>query len=133
MKRIAMVAAVLAAAVTACGGGSGGTGGPAGVDRSRLVSAVTDDDKAALCDWFAPMVGGYGATHSCQDAYLTAPPDKATCVAEFPPCTGSVTVGQFEDCVVAIVAAQDQCSTTALVQVQTRADCQAVAAGGCFD
>src|SRR5262245_37984486 len=111
MKRIAMVAAVLAAAATACGGGgSSGTGGPAGVDRARLASAVTDEDKSALCDWFAPMVGGYGAAHPCQDAYLTAPPDKATCVAEFPPCTGNVTVGQFEDCVVAIVAAQDQCS-----------------------
>jgi hypothetical protein len=129
-----MVAAVLAAAATACGGGgSGGTDGPAGVDRSRLASAVTEEDKSALCDWFAPMVGGYGATHPCEDAFITAPPDKATCVAEFPPCTGSVTIGQFEDCIVALVAGQNECTTQSLAQVQTRADCQAVAAGGCFN
>jgi hypothetical protein len=132
MARIAMVVAALAVA-TACGGGSGAGSGPTGVDRTRLASAVTDEDKGALCDWFAPMVGGYGAAHPCQDAFVTAPPDKPTCIAEFPVCTGNVTVGQFEDCMVALVAAQDQCTTQALVQVQTRPDCQAVAAAGCFN
>jgi hypothetical protein len=132
MTRIVMVAAVLAAAAVACGGG-GDTTGPTGVDRSRPASAVTEAEKAALCDWFAPMVGGYGSTHPCQEAFLTAPPDMPTCIAEFPVCTGNVTIGQFEDCIVAVVAAQNQCTTQALVEAQLRPDCQAVGTAGCFD
>jgi hypothetical protein len=111
---------------------SGGNGnGPPGVDRSKPVSSVTDADKSALCDWFAPMVGGYGAVPACAEWLISAPPDKATCLADFPVC--AVTIGTFEDCVVAIVAAQSVCTPDALAAVMMRADCAAVGAGGCFD
>jgi len=132
MKRLATVAAALAVLTLGCGGGgSGGTSGPTGVDRSQQVSAVSDTDKGALCDWFAPMVGGYGTTPACADYILEAPPDKATCLVDFPNC--AVTVGQFEDCVVAIVAAQNACTPQALTAIYGRADCQAVANAGCFN
>jgi len=131
MTKIATMAAVLAVGAMACGGSSGGGGnGPSGVDRSKTVSAVSDADKASVCDWFAPMVGGYGTTPACADWLISAPPDKATCMSEFPVCT--VTVGELEDCMVAIVAAQNVCTQQALLDVQARPDCQAVGNAGCF-
>lgn len=131
MKRLAM--AVTWALVTAACGGSGGGGpgtGPSGVDRNKQVSAVTDAEKTALCDWFAPMVGDYGAVPTCANWIIAAPPDRATCISTFPSC--AVTVGQFEDCVVAIVAAQNVCTQQALDDVLIRPDCQAVGAANCF-
>ena len=32
-----------------------------GLDRSKPISSVTEAEKNTLCDWFAPMLGGYGA------------------------------------------------------------------------
>ncbi len=133
MTRIAMMAAALAMVTLACGGSTtpgGGAGGPAGVDRAKQVSAATEADKNALCDWFAPMVGGYGTTPACTGYLLEAPPDKPACLTDFPNC--AVTIGQFEDCVVAIVAAQAVCTQAALDAVIVRADCMAVGAAGCF-
>ena len=153
MKRIAMAAAVLAMLAAACssrgsgddagggGGGGGGTGGGggagggggigmAGLDRSKPISSVTEAEKDTLCDWFAPMVGGYGSTPACAIALISAPPDKATCVAEFPACTA--TIGQFEDCMAAIVTAQTACTQNAITAAQTRPECIAVALAGCF-
>jgi len=131
MTRLATVTAALAMVTMACGSSSnGGNTGPTGVDRSKQISTVTEDDKSALCDWFAPMVGGYGTTPACADALLEAPPDKATCLTDFPSC--AVTIGQFEDCVVAIVAAQNTCTEASLTAVMARPDCQAVGAAGCF-
>jgi len=91
---------------------------------------VTEAEKNTLCDWFAPMVGGYGSPPACAMALITAPPDKATCVAEFPTCTA--TIGQFEDCMTAIVTAQTLCTQNALIAAQTRPECIAVAAADCF-
>jgi hypothetical protein len=153
MTRLAMVAAVLATLAAACsgrvsvddaGGGAGGGGvgtggsgagggggvGMTGLDRSKPISSVTEDEKNTLCDWFAPMVGGYGSTPACALALITAPPDKATCVAEFPACTA--TIGQFEDCMMAIVTAQTLCTQNALTAAQTRPECIAVGAAGCL-
>jgi len=128
MRRIAMGAAVLAVLAAACGSSSDG---PAGVDRSKQVSSVTDADKAALCDWFAPMVGGYGATHPCAQAFITAPPDKATCIAEFPVC--AVTVGAFADCVAVIVAAQNTCTDASLAAAVANPACSSSGPGNCFN
>ena len=155
MTRLAMVAAVLAMLTAACsgrvsnddagggaggggvgtGGGSGGGGGGGGVgvtglDRSKPISSVTEAEKDTLCDWFAPMVGGYGSSPACALALISAPPDKATCVAEFPSCTA--TIGQFEDCMMAIVTAQTLCTQNAITAAQTRTECIAVGAAGCF-
>jgi len=127
MKKRAVLAAALTVMAAACEGGSGS--GPAGVDRSKQVSAVSDADKSALCDWFAPMVGGYGAAAPCTLGGVSAPPDKATCVAEFPVC--AVSVGQFQDCIVAIIAAQNTCTNDALAMAAAKPEC--AAAAGCFN
>lgn len=131
MKRLAM--AVTLAFTAACGGGGGGGSGngPSGVDRSKQVSAVSDAEKSAVCDWFAPMVGDYGSVPTCAGWIISAPPDKATCISTFPTC--AVTVAQFEDCVVAIVAAQNVCTQQSLDDVLVRPDCQAVGAAHCFE
>jgi hypothetical protein len=129
MKRIAMLAAGVAVFGLACGG-NGGTSGAPGVDRGKSVSAASDADKSSLCDWFVPMVGGYGAAATCPDWLIGAPADKADCTSNFPVC--NVTVGQLEDCMVAIVAAQNVCTQQALIAVQARPDCQAVITGNCF-
>jgi hypothetical protein len=152
MTRIAVVAAVLATLAAACssrvrgddggggssggggasggGGGAGGGGGMTGLDRSKPISSVTEAEKNTLCDWFAPMLGDYGSTPACALALIAAPPDKATCVAEFPACTA--TIGQFEDCMMAIVTAQTLCTQNAITAAQTKPDCIAVGAAGCF-
>jgi hypothetical protein len=126
-KRLAM-AAVLAIVTAACGGASGPPNGPTGIDRSKAVSATDDTEKGALCDWFAPMVGGYGNSPTCASYVISAPPDQTICVAAFPVC--DVTVGQFADCVAAIVAAQNACTDQALMDAQARPEC--VAAAACF-
>lgn len=133
MTRLATVALALGMMTAACGGGDGTVAGPAGVDRSREASAVTEAEKGSLCDWYAPMVGGYGAASMCAGALIDAPPDQATCIADFPVCTGSVTIGVFEDCIVAIIAAQNTCTQASLMAAMTRSDCAAVAASGCFN
>src|SRR5262245_17407867 len=132
MTRIATMAAALAIVMLACGGGGGGGGGngPAGVDRSKPISSVTEADKGALCDWFVPMVGGYGAPPPCAMGFLSAPPDKATCIMEFPSC--AVSIGDFEDCVVAVVAAQNVCTADALAAAAARPECTSSGQGNCF-
>jgi hypothetical protein len=152
MTRIAtMAAAMVTMLAMACssrggggGGGSGGTGGtggtgggggtggaPAGLDRSRTISTLTEAEKGEVCDWFAPMAGGYGAAPTCANWIVAAPPDKATCVGDdFPNCTA--TVGQFQDCVVAILAAQAVCTQAALTNAQSQPACVAVGLAGCF-
>ena len=133
MKRRATMAAMLTVVMAACGGsGGGGAGnGPSGIDRGKQVSVLSNIEKSSLCDWFAPMFGGYGTTPSCANWVISAPPDKPTCMTEFPVC--AVTVAQFEDCLVAIVAAQNVCTQQALDDVLVRPDCQAVGAAHCFD
>lgn len=113
-----------------CGGG-GGAGGPANVDTSQQISAVSESDKSDLCDWFADKMGGYGTEPSCGQAFLSAPPDHASCMTDFPVC--AVTVGQFESCVNTVLAAQNACTEQALLGAQASADCQAVGNAGCFD
>jgi hypothetical protein len=73
----------------------------------------------------------YGSSPACALALITAPPDKATCVAEFPSCTA--TIGQFEDCMMAIVTAQTLCTQNAITAAQTRPECIAVGAAGCLE
>ena len=122
--------AVLLVAMGCGGGGGGGAPGPAGVSSSEPISAASDADKGALCDWYAAMVGGYGAPATCAMAQITAPPDKATCVSDFPVC--SVTVAEFEDCVERLISAQNVCTQDALNAAGTASSCQAVGTAGCF-
>ena len=120
---------LLAAAMAGCG--SSGGGGPSGVDGTKQVTAVTDSEKGQLCDWFVAMVGGYGAVQTCEIASLNAPPTKAECLATFPVC--SVPVSAFETCITALVAADKACTTAAIVEAQSKPECQTVGNGGCFE
>jgi hypothetical protein len=113
-----------------CGSGGGGSVGPGGVDSSELVSAASDADKGALCDWYAGMVGGYGAAPTCSMAQITAPPDKATCISQFPVC--DVTVALFEDCVERLISAQNTCTQAALYSAESASSCQTVGMARCF-
>jgi len=130
MTKITHIFVALVLSMSACGG-TGTSPGPSGVDSSKQVSAVTDADKGALCDWFAGMVGGYGATSTCADAALEAPPDKASCMSDFPNC--AVTIAVFESCVSRMVSAQNTCTAEALTAASTATDCQTVGQAGCFN
>ena len=140
--RLAMSVAMLVLAVgcssssggspTGSGGTSGTTGGlPAGVDGNKQVVDATDADKAATCDWFAGLVGGYNAQAACTGVVLSAPASQADCVASFPTC--DVTFTEFAACVVAVTDAQkvQPCDATAVQTAATSTTCGAVPAS-CF-
>ena len=101
------------------------------MDSTKQVTAVNDADKASLCDWFVGMVGGYGAPATCDLAELSAPPDKATCTADFPVC--AVTIAQFEGCVTKMVSAQNTCTAAAINAAIASPECDAVGMAGCFN
>jgi hypothetical protein len=122
-----------AAALALCAGcSSGGTsGGDPGVNGSTQISAATEADKMNLCNWFAGMVGGYGATTSCSMALIEAPPSEAECVSTFPNC--AVPVSTFEACVRTIVAAQNTCTQASITGAETDPNCNTVGQAGCFN
>jgi hypothetical protein len=101
------------------------------LDSTKQMSAASDVDKRALCDWFAPMVGGYGAASTCGSALFVALPDRATCVSAFPAC--DVSVGVFQDCVQRMVSAQNACTEAAETAAAASTSCRAVGAARCFD
>jgi len=121
-----------AAAIALCAGCSSGgtTDGDPGVNGSTQISAATAADKMNLCDWFAGMAGGYGATPACAMALITAPPSEAECVSTFPNC--AVPVSTFEACIRAIMAAQDTCTAASISAVQSDPSCTTVGQAGCF-
>jgi hypothetical protein len=125
LVRTLVLATMMAAG---CGGGDGG---PAGVDGTKQISAASASDKAALCDWFAGKVGGYGTPSTCADGFIEAPPTKQECLDSFPSC--AVTVSQFEDCIDTIVAAQNTCTPQSLAEAMANPNCQTVGAAGCFN
>lgn len=112
----------------ACGGGDGGA---PGVNGAKQISAVTEAEKASLCDWFAEKLGGYGAPSTCAEGFVEAPPTKAECTSDFPSC--AVTVSQFQDCMDLIVASQKTCTQQSLSAAQMNPTCQAIASAGCFN
>jgi hypothetical protein len=118
------------------GGGAGTTGAggavapPAGVDGTKALSSATAADATATCDWYAMLVGGYGATSTCGSAALHAPPSQADCLATFPTC--DVTFADFEACVVAVVRAQQACSATSVKDAESSDVCASVIPAGCF-
>ncbi|HSZ84291.1 MAG TPA: hypothetical protein VLA14_18525 [Polyangia bacterium] len=113
------------------GGGSTSTGsGPPGVDGSKEVTATTAADKMSVCDWYANLVGGYGAPSSCPLAVLQAPPSQADCTSQFPSC--AVTVSDFAACVVAMIDAQNQCTQAAIDAAEASTACATVLPANCF-
>jgi hypothetical protein len=80
----------------------------------------------AACDWFASLVGGYGAAATCTSPVLSAPDSQADCVAGFPTC--DVTFTDFAACVVAVTDAQkvQPCDATAVQTAATSSTCGAI-------
>lgn len=97
-----------------------GTDSRSGVDGSRSLANLSDDDKGKLCDWVASAQGGYGRTYVC-DGYdvSIAKADRAACVAAIP-AGCSATVAQVESCVRAVTDTGDHC------RVLTRPECAVV-------
>ena len=131
MTRIAtlILMAALALAVVGCGGSTSRSSSP-NVDGSKQVLTTTPTEQASMCDWFAGLVGGYGATTTCAMAVITAPPSQAACLADFPGC--AVTVATFETCVDDLVTAQETCTMQAINNAELSAACQQVGQAGCF-
>jgi hypothetical protein len=126
----AMVIAVLA--LSACGSSDDGDRGGqlvAGVDRGKLVSSLTTSEKTALCDWYAPQVGGYGAADACDLVGISAPDDLADCLSGFPDC--AVKVGDLADCFTKIIDAETACTEAANMAAITSSVC--ATAAPCFN
>jgi hypothetical protein len=89
--------------VVGCGGGGGhggGAPGGSGVDGSKVVSTLTDQEKAQFCDWMAGVVGGYGVRVTCDGGgNIGFPQDQPTCVAHAFKTTCVQTVSQLEACI----------------------------------
>jgi hypothetical protein len=120
----------LAGSIGAAGqSGAAGSGGDtvAGVSRAKSVATLTTAEKMALCDWYAPQVGGYGAATTCSMALIGAPANQASCLADFPTCTA--TVGNLADCFGKVGAAQMTCTNVSLTAATTPA---CVAASSCL-
>jgi hypothetical protein len=132
MLRTAVVGIVIVfASVAACSSdddGDGGGGTTAGVDRTKLVSGLTTEEKTALCDWYAPQVGGYGAADACELVGISAPDDVADCLYGFPVC--SVKVGDLVDCFTKIINAETTCTEAANMAAVTSSVC--AKAAPCF-
>lgn len=100
--------------------GAGGTGVPSGgigdappeVEDNIPTADLTDGDKAALCDWQAKVLGGYGHVSQCGMGTRTFFADQATCVANaFKAFCAKATAGQFVDCVTSTIASNG-CNNT---------------------
>jgi hypothetical protein len=116
------------------GGGATGTGGavapPAGVDGTKTLADASATDKAATCDWFAMLAGGYGTESTCGGAVLHAPASQMECTGSFPAC--DVTFSDFEACVVAVIRGQQACTDTSIQDAESLAVCASVIPAGCF-
>jgi hypothetical protein len=123
------------------GAGAGGAGAagaaagapappPSSVDASKHLPDATEADLAAICDWFASLVGGYGAPATCSTAILAAPLSLGDCEASFPMC--DVPFSDFEACVSAITQAQAACTDTSVADARASDACAPVVAADCF-
>lgn len=90
------------------GGTTGGTGaagasGPGGaipdIDPDTLVTDLTDEQKAELCDWWVGLFGGYGMVTQCPVGSVATFPSQELCVTVgFTFGIQTVTVGALEAC-----------------------------------
>jgi hypothetical protein len=126
-----LIAALLAGACSDDKGGGTGEemgGFVAGVDRSKSISSLSDDDKTALCNWVAPQLGGYGAADPCALVPLGAPADLADCLSGFPAC--DVPVGTLADCYSRVIDAVNACTQSAYDAARTSTVC--LSSASCF-
>jgi hypothetical protein len=82
-----------------CGGG-GSSSGPAGIPRTATVVSLSGSQLAALCDWSAANLGGYGSIDNCDGGGSRHESStQQDCVSKaFGGCP-TLTVGALEDCV----------------------------------
>lgn len=94
------------------GGTTGGSGGTAGtgntdlpdIDPNKLVSDLSDQEKAELCDWMVGLLGGYGMTTQCPAGSVSTYPSQEVCVAAgLSFRCDTVTVGDVEACQLSMV------------------------------
>jgi hypothetical protein len=114
------------------GGGSGGTSGTAmgsGVDGTKLVSALTTDEKGKMCDYFAMLVGGYGMSNTCGMGSFYPPTTKDDCVNQFSICDAKVS--DYEACNKAQADAQKTCTDASFMTANGTSACKAVLMAGC--
>ena len=107
MFRPAMIMTTLVASL-ACGGGG------SGVDESKALSDLSDDEKASLCEdrasdfeastkltCYATAIGTATCeadAQACIDESANDDPCADVATDEFPACASEVTVGEFGDC-----------------------------------
>jgi membrane-associated PAP2 superfamily phosphatase len=125
MRKILVVASLLALAVNvgACDSGGGGSSA-SGVSGSKQLVSLTSAEKGKLCDWSMAKFGGYGTRSSCSSP-LFSYADQAACMADSPSPTSTpscqATVAQMEACVNSLPA----CPT--LTDVGSSSQCAALA------
>ena len=80
-----------------CGGSSSP---PPSIDRSKAVTALSDQERQDFCAWETAAEGGEGSKHDCGGTTFQAP-TVARCVATIdalPAACSSVTYGEVKDC-----------------------------------
>jgi hypothetical protein len=88
--------------IAACGGKTGGEeesiSPGSGIERSKRVNALTEAERATLCDFAIARLGGYGTFRNCgNNLGFRTPKDQKACVATSKkPC--EATVGDVESC-----------------------------------
>ena len=114
---------------TAGGGGSSGTNNGSGVDGTKLVSALTNDEKGKVCDYFASLVGGYGKSNTCGMGSFQPPATQADCIQQFSICDAKIS--DYEACAKANEEAQKTCSDAAFGAAVATPTCVATINAGC--
>src|SRR5687768_9113890 len=83
--KIAFISALfLSALLTACGGDDdGGGSSDHGVDGSKAITTLTDDEVSAFCTWAIDAQGGAGSETDCGDGVTVTVSTQAECEAEY--------------------------------------------------
>jgi hypothetical protein len=88
--------------------GGGGGSDECGVSGAKILAAVTDAEKATICDCTNQIEGGYGKSFACDGGItISNKKDQAACIAAWTPCTNA-TVAEGVACAHA-VAEHDRC------------------------
>jgi hypothetical protein len=119
------------AALLGCSGGAGTSGAMSGsgVDGTKLVSALTMDERGKICDYFASLVGGYGKSNDCGQGSFWPPMSQSDCIQQFSICDAKES--DYEACSKANQQAEKTCTDTAFGMAVGTDACKAVTAAGC--
>jgi hypothetical protein len=95
--------AIAPAIVCGCGGERVDDDSSSGVDSSRRVTELSDEEIADLCDWSSAELGGYGVERECSGQTVRTQASQQECMNSLgsdPSCTA--TVGDIEKCINAL-------------------------------